>query len=58
MVATVLMYLFKEYDCIPYDPELAKLNACGISSMGLLLISEYLSRRKQRLKVDPIRRAS
>ena len=38
--------------CIPRDLLIAKLNAYGISSVGLLLISDYLSRRKQRTKID------
>ena len=51
MVATVLMDLFKPYDCIPHDLSIAKLTAYGIDSVGLLLISNYLSRRKQRTKI-------
>ena len=51
MVATVLMDLLKAYDCILHDLLIAKLNAYGIDSVGLLLISDYLSRRKQRTKI-------
>ena len=47
MVATVLLDLFKAYDCIPHDPLIAKLSAYGIDSVGLLLTSNYLSRRQQ-----------
>ena len=47
MVATVLMDLLKAYDCIPHDLLIAKLNAYGIDSVRLLLISDYLSRCKQ-----------
>ena len=50
-MATVLMDLFKSYDCIPHDLLIAKLNAYVIDSVGLLLISDYLSRRKQRTKI-------
>ena len=52
MVATVLMDLSKAYDCIPHDLLIARFNAYGINSVGLLLISDYLSRRKQRTKID------
>ena len=51
MVATVLMDLSKSYDCIPHDLLMAKLNAYVIDSVELLLISDYLSRRKQRTKI-------
>ena len=51
MVATVLMDLFKTYDCIPHDLLIAKLSAYGIDSVGLLFIYDYLSRRKQRTKI-------
>ena len=51
MVATVLMDLSKAYDCIPNDLLIAKLSAYGIDSVGLLLISDNLSRRKQRTKI-------
>ena len=51
MVATVLMDLPKAYDCIPHDILIAKLSAYGIDSVALLLISDYLSRRKQRTKI-------
>ena len=51
MVATVLMDLLKAYDCILHDLLIAKLNAYGIDSVGLSLISDYLSRRKQRTKI-------
>ena len=45
------MDLSKAYDCIPNDLLIAKLSAYGIDSVGLLLISDYLSRRKQRTKI-------
>ena len=51
MVATVLMDLSKAYNCIPHDLLIAKLNEYGIDSVGLLLISDYLFRCKQRTKI-------
>ena len=51
MVAIILMDLSKTYDCIPHDLLIAKLNAYGIDSVGFLLISDYLSCRKQRTKI-------
>ena len=50
MVAKGLMDLSKACDCILHDPLIAKLNAYGIDSVGLLIISDYLSRHKQRTK--------
>ena len=52
MVATVLMDLSHVYDCVPRDLLIPKLNPYDINSLGLLLISDYLSRRKQRTKTD------
>ena len=40
MVATVLMDLLKAYDCILHELLIAKLNAYGIDSVGLSLISD------------------
>ena len=45
-VGTILMDLFKAYDCLPHDLMVAKLEAYGISKEGLQLISDYLSYRK------------
>ena len=36
---------------ISHDLLIAKLNAYGIDCVGLLLISDYLSRSKQRAKI-------
>ena len=41
----------KAYGCNPHDLLLAKLNTYGICSVGLLLVSDYLSCRKQRRKI-------
>ena len=51
MVAAVLMDLSKAYYCIPHDLLIAKLSAYGIDSVGFLLISDYLSHRKQGAKI-------
>ena len=46
----VLIDLSNAYDCIPHLLK-SKLDASGIDSVGLLLISDFLSRRKQRMKI-------
>ena len=45
------MDLSNAYDYIPHDFLIAKLNAYGIDGVGLLLIFDYDSRRKQRRKI-------
>ena len=45
------MDLSKAYVCIPHDPLIAKLAAYGLGHYSLLLINNYLSNRKQRVKV-------
>ena len=45
------MNLSKAYHCNPHDLLIAKFKAYGIESVGLLIISGYLSRRKQRTKI-------
>ena len=51
MVATILMDLSKAYNCTPHDLLIAQLSAYDVDSMGLLLISDYVSRHKQRIKI-------
>ena len=48
-VAAVLMDLSKAFDCLPHD--LLKLQAYGLSSSALMLVSSYLSERKQCVKL-------
>ena len=50
-VAAVLMDLSKAFDCLPHDLLLLKLEAYGLSSSALSLISSYLSERKQCVKL-------
>ena len=45
------MYLSKAYDCIPHDRLIVKLECYGIDKIGMSLILDYFSRRKQRTKI-------
>ena len=47
----VLMDLSKAYDCIPHDLLIAKRAGYGFGHYTLLLIHNYLSNRKLRVKV-------
>ena len=51
-VGTVLMDLSKAYDCLPHDLLVAKFEAYGTEKIGLNLIHNYLSNRKQRTKIN------
>ena len=44
--------LSKAFDCIPHDFIIAKLEAYGFHRDALKLIHDYLSNRKQRVKVN------
>ena len=44
--------LSKAFDCLDHELLIAKLNAYGISLPALKFIHDYLSRRKQRTKIN------
>ena len=48
----LLSDLSKAFDCIPHDLIIAKSEAYGFYIAALKLIHEYLSNRKQRVKVN------
>ena len=49
---TVLTDLSKAFDCIDYNLLIAKLNAYGFEKRWLVFIHSYLTKCKQRTKVD------
>ena len=55
IVGIVLMDLSKAFDCLPHGLLVAKLKAYGLSSMSCDLIMNYLSNRKQRVKISHVR---
>ena len=48
---TVLMDLFKAYDCLPHDLINAKFETYGLSKNSPKLLLDYLEGRKQRVKI-------
>ena len=48
----LLTDLSKAFDCVPHDLIIAKLEACGFHIDALKHIYDYLSNRKQRVKVN------
>ena len=50
-IAAVLMDLSKAFDCLPHKLLLLKLEAYGMSKSVLQLIENYLTNRKQCVKV-------
>ena len=50
-VVTILMYLSKACDCIAHDLLATELECHKIDTIGLLLILDYLSLRKQRTEI-------
>ena len=51
-VAAVLMDLSKAFDCLPHNLIIEKLKAYGLSDHSAGLMSDYLSNRKQRVKIN------
>ena len=50
-IGAILVDLSKTFDCLPKNLLLAKLAAYGVENNSVLLIQDYLSNRKQRVKV-------
>ena len=54
MFGALLTDLPKAFDCVDHELLTAKLNAYGFSSTALKLIHNYLSKRKQRTKINSL----
>ena len=52
LAGAILMDLSKAFDCINHDLLIAKLAAYGLGWDALKLIKNYLSKRKQRVKIN------
>ena len=50
----LLTDLSKAFDCLPHDLLLAKLHAYRLDSKSLKLLSNYLSNRKQRVRIGNV----
>ena len=53
-VAAILMDLSKAFDCLPHDILLSKLAAYGLSSQSVKLLENYLTGRKQQIKLQGV----
>ena len=54
VIGTILMDLSKAYDCLPHDLLIAKLAAYGFEDSTTSLISDYLSKRYQQVKIGSV----
>ena len=54
IIGTVLMDLSKSYDCLSQDLFIVKLVAYGFEHSATSLISDYLSKRYQRIKIGSV----
>ena len=52
MFAAILMDLSKAFDTINHELLIAKLHAYGFEKSALSIVSDYLSDRWQRVKID------
>jgi hypothetical protein len=53
-VAAILMDLSKAFDCLPHDILLCKLSAYGLSPNSVKLLQNYLTGRKQQIKLQGV----
>ncbi len=53
-VAAILMDLSKAFNCLPHDILLSKLSAYGLSSKSVKLLQNYLTGRKQQIKLQGV----